>query len=204
VGWRNPVVGEAFGLSCRRACIESCRLALPANHVSARRVQARAFPDLMSVSPAYPHHLLSPQGDALVIPSLGEPVSVTFGRAAKVALGGLSSWAIRSRAGVLVVNYAARLKTSMSIGAFTSGTKGMLHPVVIFELLDFPLTIGYTSCEVSNTDDARLFAQFPSVDLLVTDNRCSVSGPSSDRLIHRAFADALRREIAKFKDWPSL
>ena len=179
-------------------------MAFPAFHVSARRVQAHASSDVMSSSPAYPRHLVSAQGDDLIIPRFGVPVTVKFSFHSATALGGRSSWTIRSRTGILAANYAARLGAALSLGAFVSGTNGMLHPVAIFEILDFQLTIGYISDAVVEADDARLFAQFPLVDLLVTDNRCSVSESSSGRLIHAVFARVLRGEVAKFKDWPSL
>jgi hypothetical protein len=84
-----------------------------------------------------------------------------------------------------------RLRATFQLRSFSADCQ---IPIVVFTHSDLKTTFAYTVV-LRPDDQGHFFRTFPSVDVLVTDNKVVLPSPAHDRQIHREFADQLRRVV---------
>ena len=135
----------------------------------------------------YPITVSSSDGDTLSLPSLGAPATIRIQNSPSEVY----VWTISSPAGILLFTYALRLRATFQLRSFSADCQ---IPIVVFTHSDLKTTFAYTVV-LRPDDQGHFFRTFPSVDVLVTDNKVVLPSPAHDRQIHREFADQLRRVV---------
>jgi hypothetical protein len=135
----------------------------------------------------YPITVSSSDGDTLSLPSLGAPATIRIQNSPSEVY----VWTISSPAGILLITYALRLNATFQLKSFSSDCS---IPVLVFMQSELKTTFAYTVV-LSADDKERFFLSFPSVDVLVTDDMVLFLTSANNRLVHRQFANELKRVV---------